>query len=1032
MANYNVDIAVAIKAAALNTFNTKLKTTERNIGNINTLLLATSKATGSFNDLSQSLGAANSNLNAAVRGTNSYKSAILQAARAERELNRELSARSRIQSQLSNSGSGFRAFSQKADQLSGRPLRREPLRVTRQRRKGLGQYSSSIGPSPQVSGAALPPDFNQEVAAATAAAKAVESFVTQTAQKRQDLSNKAHQKATELAKQLDRTQLDLDLKRSDTKGKLNKQTFDDLIKLDKNYGKDFDRRLKNRTEARKKAENDVADARKKADRKAQTRKSARQRGLQGAALGVGFPLLFGGGAGSIAGGLLGSGGGFGGQILGSAVGQQLDQFIQKTAELGVALSKSGLDIETVAKAAGELGSEAERVINELKEVAGAEEAAAVAADLLANKIGKDGVKALEEFGAAGQELGAAVSELNTEFMVLAATLLGPVLKGIVGLVQRANLASQTSKMLSEGGPEAERLRAVGNRVTEAGGSQDDRTIAMQNEAGRILDERRQAALQTARDTSKQNSISLQILQSENELLEGKGDLTEKINYLKAIEIEGLKLQRDLKKENISSLEREIALAEYAAGIRGLENRRESAFAAQAAEEQRKAEKDRRDAERAAKKIEEAQRKENAIRREINSLQISAFDLTYKSLALAEGEEKALQRQAAELTTKFDLLRKNIKLSTEDARIKDLLLQKLDLQKQLESNQIGSKQRSLQVEKAITAEKQKQALVAIETDVGRQIQDANFRPTGDSAQDAQIELRIDQIRRQEDVTTRLTNAIEEHQKTIDNPPNADAAMRAEEQRQSLQDQLDLYSQLLPQLDAAEQAQLKFNQALEAVQPITNAVVSGLFTAISAVAEGTKTAEEAFADFLKNIGDMLIQTAAQMIAQYIAIGIAKAFAGFGGGGGFNPSQLGDNLGGINTGFNLPAIPLQFAEGGYVTGPTNAVVGEGGEPEYIIPQSKMRESMDRYSRGARGSSVIPAVGGGGASGEGGGAAVAAPIDVRYTVERINSVDYVTADQFQVGMRQAATQGAKQGEQRALTTLRQNTTQRKRVGLQ
>ena len=48
--------------------------------------------------------------------------------------------------------------------------------------------------------------------------------------------------------------------------------------------------------------------------------------------------------------------------------------------------------------------------------------------------------------------------------------------------------------------------------------------------------------------------------------------------------------------------------------------------------------------------------------------------------------------------------------------------------------------------------------------------------------------------------------------------------------------------------------------------------------------------------------------------------------------------------------------YASGGYVSGPTRALVGEGGESEYIIPESKMRESMARYSRGARGSSVIP----------------------------------------------------------------------------
>jgi len=122
--------------------------------------------------------------------------------------------------------------------------------------------------------------------------------------------------------------------------------------------------------------------------------------------------------------------------------------------------------------------------------------------------------------------------------------------------------------------------------------------------------------------------------------------------------------------------------------------------------------------------------------------------------------------------------------------------------------------------------------------------------------------------------------------------------------------------------------------------------------------------------------------------------------------------------------------FAEGGYVTGPTNAVIGEGGEPEYVIPESKMRESMGRYSRGSRGSSVIPAEGGGAAGAEG-GVAVAAPIDVRYTVERINSVDYVTADQFQSGMKRAAAEGAQRGQQLTLSRLQQSPATRRRIGM-
>jgi len=122
--------------------------------------------------------------------------------------------------------------------------------------------------------------------------------------------------------------------------------------------------------------------------------------------------------------------------------------------------------------------------------------------------------------------------------------------------------------------------------------------------------------------------------------------------------------------------------------------------------------------------------------------------------------------------------------------------------------------------------------------------------------------------------------------------------------------------------------------------------------------------------------------------------------------------------------------FAEGGFVTGPTNALIGEGGEPEYVIPQSKMNAAMARYSRGARGESVIP---GNGTTPEGGGAPTATmqPIDVRYSVERINNVDYVTAEEFQRGMAQAAQQGASQGETRALRKLQMSNSTRRRVGI-
>jgi len=62
--------------------------------------------------------------------------------------------------------------------------------------------------------------------------------------------------------------------------------------------------------------------------------------------------------------------------------------------------------------------------------------------------------------------------------------------------------------------------------------------------------------------------------------------------------------------------------------------------------------------------------------------------------------------------------------------------------------------------------------------------------------------------------------------------------------------------------------------------------------------------------------------------------------------------------------PSLPA-FAEGGVVGKPTVALVGEGGEREYIIPESKMGRAAANYMAGARGASVIPAFANGGVVG-------------------------------------------------------------------
>jgi hypothetical protein len=86
------------------------------------------------------------------------------------------------------------------------------------------------------------------------------------------------------------------------------------------------------------------------------------------------------------------------------------------------------------------------------------------------------------------------------------------------------------------------------------------------------------------------------------------------------------------------------------------------------------------------------------------------------------------------------------------------------------------------------------------------------------------------------------------------------------------------------------------------------------------------------------------------------------------GFIARGVNGAIGAINlliSGYNrlpTPDIPLipqvsvpQFAEGGVVDRPTLAMVGEGGEREYIIPESKMAGAATAYLAGTRGAGVI-----------------------------------------------------------------------------
>jgi hypothetical protein len=250
-------------------------------------------------------------------------------------------------------------------------------------------------------------------------------------------------------------------------------------------------------------------------------------------------------------------------------------------------------------------------------------------------------------------------------------------------------------------------------------------------------------------------------------------------------------------------------------------------------------------------------------------------------------------------------------------------------------------------------------------------------------------------------------------------------------------------LAQQTQALELATTKARALESAYQDIGTAMATTLTEGVAGLVAGTTTAQQVFSDFLKGIGDALMKAAQQMIAQYLAIAAAKALAGLfgggGGGGGFSLGGEGSGSGGAVGSLGsamspTSALPSFMAAGGPVTSNTPYIVGEKG-PELFVPSSSGSiVPADRTAAMARYQRQTGATGGasGGAEDQTAmGNGLSPSIDVSYTVERINSVSYVTDEQFQVGLRQAAKQGATLGRQQVMSDLSNKRSVRSRLGL-
>jgi hypothetical protein len=188
-------------------------------------------------------------------------------------------------------------------------------------------------------------------------------------------------------------------------------------------------------------------------------------------------------------------------------------------------------------------------------------------------------------------------------------------------------------------------------------------------------------------------------------------------------------------------------------------------------------------------------------------------------------------------------------------------------------------------------------------------------------------------------------------------------------------------------------------------IKDTIATGLTSAIQGLIDGTKSLGESLASIAKSIGSMLIQSAISGWMGGMKFPLMKAEGGY-------------MANGIKP----------FASGGLATRPTLGLVGEAGEDEYIIPASKMAASMQRYSAGARGEAVIP---GTGSSHVGAGGGASTTVNYSGPILNFNSEEFVPKSAVGQIIATATSQGARAGENRTLSTLRNSRSARSRLGM-
>jgi hypothetical protein len=699
---------------------------------------------------------------------------------------------------------------------------------------------------------------------------------------------------------------------------------------------------------------------------ADAKRKGRTSGLSDALIGGAFPLLFGQGIGASAGGALGGfagakiaggKGGFGGSLAGTIVGQAtIDFAINSAVELGQALRKPTENIEQLTKFLGIAGTELGTNVSVLQKLGLQSTASATALAKLEEILKAEGYKNLDTLSKQLTDLENAFSRLK----LAAANLLSEP------LTQFLNFLTDTIKLISRAGgvggfitTSPEKLQAIDKQIQAERKGATDLQGAQPTQA--------ELAAQKAITDEKQRQITLATAQKNLEA--DKLNLTRVDLATRQGAIAVQQVQNDLARKQ---LEYRNETTEAAKELLGLEVQVLQQQEAQAQAAQRNA-------------IAAAER---AVRQQKRGLFVDQIGLTNQLTEAKTEAEKIINGEAAGLAS--SILSTEARLSNErlilrarqaieeegvkendvlkEIRVKYALLHQLAIERSANEHDVNQQ---LLVRVNLTQKQidQQRQLANLQTE-GRFKQELqrtqSFQdPTGFGFfGDALLnqKLAVEEYNLTLAVYNKQLTDLQENAAT--EGLNTDLGKKYTKDAAALKDQIALYKEYQPAIIQARLEQEKFNTILNATTP----VVDNLFDSISNVVAGTMTAKEAFASFLNSVADMLADTAKKMIAQYIAIGIARMFAGFAPG---VANAASPEAYAVGTGASIEVAAkgatfsngiAKFARGGIVDSPTLFKFAQGGAMQTGLMGEAGPEAIMPLTRGPGGQLGVSNFGGGG----------------------------------------------------------------------